>query len=690
MNNRKLLILAALSSLVAGCGVVFTTGMPGREIQSLTPAPAATGQPAAGTNGHATSGMNGGGTNGTAALAGTVTAVAKPAPTYEYSKDELTAVTYYLPKDVLQVTAQVDTKAVVSLKYDPSDNGQAPVMSEAKTTEKLEAFDASVTTVADRTKPFLIDANSPGFFKNDSTITVSEAGLLGSVNTKTAGAAGAVVQSVLKLAGTALPFLTGIPTPTTPALDAPQTHKGDKAAVENAMNAMRFRTDRAIGERDSCDIPDDDKPNEVIAREFSRQYFGNRIEMRFALVKLAERKRLKKEFCDTYRAQEKLRTQLASATAALAEQGEPARIRALSVKVRTLRDEFNRSAAAHDNARSALNAAVAAHLVGEGVGTKKETKVTKFVLDLSNLPAVRTVDDLAIKPKPTRKEVLEALKDARYSRARDLFDKTGSVISISVVQSLDGEARAASWAANRETQCKSRTACIYYREAVLYVLKIWTTEFVAKEAGEVVIRFLPPEERLLLLVSAQSPVRALDLPTNMWTKRDTAIAFDARGRLVSLQRNTGSAAEDAFGAVQQAARGGITEYETSLASIKNINATKNAIELQPLEQKIALAQKQVDLLKVQASLDATSSNSQALIDTAVANIEKSLVEAQQQLIAAQNKLASDTAAGDVLAESTAMVQLNQALAAQIQQLKNEIELIKLKKDLADLHKDPAT
>jgi hypothetical protein len=151
-----------------------------------------------------------------------------------------------------------------------------------------------------------------------------------------------------------------------------------------------------------------------------------------------------------------------------------------------------------------------------------------------------------------------------------------------------------------------------------------------------------------------------------------------------LQRNSGSSAEDASAAIQQGLRGGLTEYETSLTSIKNIGATRQAIALQPLEQQLAVAQKQLDVIKAQAALDATSANSQALIDASIANIEKSLVEAQQQLVSAQNKLVSETAAGADYAGTHATEQANAALAAQIQQLKNEIELIKLKKEISEL------
>jgi hypothetical protein len=208
----------------------------------------------------------------------------------------------------------------------------------------------------------------------------------------------------------------------------------------------------------------------------------------------------------------------------------------------------------------------------------------------------------------------------------------------------------------------------------------WT---VAWPAGDY-LQLQPPEERLLLLIGAQSPVRALDLPVNRWTKRDTAITFNARGRVITLQRNAGSAAEDATAAVQQGLRSGVTEYETSLTSIKNIGETQNAIALQPLQQQVNAAQKQLELIKAQASLGAASSSWQALLDTALASIQKDLVTAQQGLVTAQNQLASASASAESFEETDAMAQLNAALAAQIQQLKNEIELLKLKSELEKL------
>jgi len=121
-----------------------------------------------------------------------------------------------------------------------------------------------------------------------------------------------------------------------------------------------------------------------------------------------------------------------------------------------------------------------------------------------------------------------------------------------------------------------------------------------------------------------------------------------------------------------------------LKSIKTIDETEQAIALLPLQQQITVAQKQLELIKAQTSLGAASSSSQALLDTELATIEKNLVTVQQQLAAAQNQLLKDTAAGENFADSNAMAEANAALAAQLQQLKNEIDLIKLKRELTEL------
>jgi hypothetical protein len=158
-------LAAAIASCVSltGCGVLFTTGSPGKLDENKV---------------------------------------------VQYSTEELTAVTYYLPKDVLEVEAQIDSQVISSLEYPKGDESKTPVKKTESPISKLERFDASIVTIADRNKPFLIDANSPGFYKNDSSINVSESGLLESINTKTTGAGGAVVQNVLKLAGTVLPFVS--------------------------------------------------------------------------------------------------------------------------------------------------------------------------------------------------------------------------------------------------------------------------------------------------------------------------------------------------------------------------------------------------------------------------------------------------------------------------------------------------
>lgn len=637
------LAVSATATVLAGCGVVFTTGKPGKLVNSA----------------------------------------------YEYSEKEQTALTYYLPKDMLEVTAQVDTKIVVGLEYPGGDETKAPVKKPAERSSKLEAFDVAVVTVADRARPFLLDAQSAGLYKNDSTFNVSESGLLESVNTKTTGAGGAVVQSVLKLAGEVLPFVQGRPSlnPSN-ALNIPQPAQSpqlSKNAVANALRGAYVRPRKDVPRAsDSCGSPDATSDGAV--RDFVRQYFGERIEMRFAFPKIPNRVQLKRDFCDTFAVQEARRGQLERSTAALDAATNPAAISGLTAKLRAQRAELDRASSASQAAREALNAAVAEVLVDEGVGTSLQSRTSKYVLDIESVPTLAEVQTL-FSSNPTRDTVLRGLASLGKHRAEDLFEKTNSLVSLQVVQPLAGQAdaQARSWAASHFEACKRGTSCIHFREPVLYSLNIATARFSGgATSNSDPIELQLPEDRLMLLVGVGSPIRAVDMPTNAWTKRDTVVTFNARGRLVSLQRNSGSSAEDASAAIQQGLRGGLTEYETSLTSIKDIGATRQAIALQPLEQQLAVAQKQLDVIKAQAALDATSANSQALIDASIANIERSLVEAQQQLVSAQNKLVSETAAGADHAGMHATEQANAALAAQIQQLKNEIELIKLKKEISEL------
>lgn len=666
----------AMMALLCGCGVVFTTGKPG----------------------------TGTGTK------------------YVYTEKELTALTYYLPKDVLEVVAQIDTQTSASIVYQLKKDGagnpvldadgneipdkdKPPELKKATPVTKLANLDLSIVTIADRSKPFLIDANSAGFYKNDSAINVSEAGLLESVNTKTAGAAGTVVQNVLKLAGTVLPFLSGVPTvPTGPTRDAVYETKQQGALQIQSALKTRDQPQRVVRgkEPDSCDDARmrTETPNDPEAKAFSEQYFGDRPELRFALPKLPDYWRLKRDFCETFKNLIARKTQLDDATNDLARESNKDRIKPATIKVQAMRSEANRATDAHKAARDAINTAVAEVLADLGVGTVKKSATRKFLLDQKEIPD--TAEVLKLPSNAVPRDKIDQLVNGK-DRAKELFEKTGAVISYAAVQPLsapatDVDGTAYAWAGNKHETCtKGLTkseACVHYREPILFSLSVWTSRKLSDEeaaavAGGVVpvpeyFQLQPPEERLLLLVGANSPTRAIDLPVNAWSKRDTAITFNARGRIVTLQRNSESSAADATGAIQEGLRSGLTEYQTSLTSIKTIGETKQAIALQPLQQQITAAQKQLELIKAQTSLGAASSSSQALLDTELATIEKNLITAQQQLVAAQNQLLKDTATGENFAEVNAVAEANAALATQIQQLKNEIDLIKLKKELAEL------
>jgi hypothetical protein len=449
-------------------------------------------------------------------------------------------------------------------------------------------------------------------------------------------------------------------------------------------------------------------------KAFTEQYFGDRIELRFALPALADRKRLKRDFCATFKLAEDRKSELNATSRALSGASGLDLVRSLTLRLRFQRSEVDRAVAAHQAARDALNAAVAEKLAEEGIGTVKNSTVRKFILDLESLPdtatlekapAARTSADpqdpcnpVAINekrdvfgPRPLA-EIENFVPVGTFAVPNELFTKTRTIVSLEAVQSNDSDLDnlARSWAKKEQKSCsKSFTdadSCVFYREPVLYKLNVWLVKKDPATSTDKLecVRLQPPQERLLLLVSANAPIRAIDLPANVWTKRDTAVTFNARGRLLSVQRNFGSAAEDSTAAVQQGIRGGVTEYETSLTSIKNIGATRNAIQLQPLEQQLAVAQKQLDLIKANTSLQAASSSSQALLDTELAGIEKSLLEAQQKLLAAQTQLTTDTAGAGDLDARLEQAAANAKVAAQIQDLKNQIDLLKLEKELKAL------
>jgi len=532
--------------------------------------------------------------------------------------------------------------------------------------------------------------------------------LLESVNAKTTGAGGSVVKNVLKLAGTVLPFVTGgAALPAAPALNVPDHKASDAVSAIRGALIMRDQGRRPAvktTDPDSCAPANigNGTPDDTTARAFSEQYFGERAELRFALPKLSDHRRLKRDFCETFNNVVARKTQLDKATNDLAGESNKDRIKPATLKVSALRAEVDRAADAHKAARDAINTAVAELLAELGVGTVKKSSIRKFLLELEDIPGTAAANTLSQGPV-TRAELDQLVTG--MARAKELLDKTRTVISYSAVQPLSAPAAgvdgtAYSWAGSKHEACKTgltkSEACVHYREPVLYSLSVWTTRKLPKKEAAAVaaakgvapateyFQLQAPEERLLLLVDAKSPIRALDLPVNAWTKRDTAITFNARGRIVTLQRNSESSVADATGALQEGLRSGVTEYETSLKSIKTIDETEQAIALLPLQQQITVAQKQLELIKAQTSLGAASSSSQALLDTELATIEKNLVTVQQQLAAAQNQLLKDTAAGENFADSNAMAEANAALAAQLQQLKNEIDLIKLKRELTEL------
>lgn len=598
------------------------------------------------------------------------------------------------------------------------------------------------------------DTNGVALGKSDSTITVSEHGLLQGINAKQQGTAGTVVQNIMKFVATAaaLPSLGGgsLPKAAISPAASPIEPEGAAEAVPDeaseeagtaanrerhgpyfAINAAAKVTDptiaqltmsRALSEVALLDPtavnvtePRNCRSDSVNDDEFMANYVTDSKALRFGFQELPREvaNRLRANVCNSLAALKQSEDRLRDAQSELAKASSRDAIYVATRKVSLLRTEYQSDLASATTAAVELRAEAEALAKQRGYGGAATVETKKYTLELSRFQNSNTL-------KEFRAPSADALTEGVLNKLTDeedlTFQRALVVLSLDDIQTpTDGKAE---YNKTLPSKCglakvSKSDACIYHRVARPMRLTGWTpgVEKAKDQSGnEIEVNVLKPiSSRVVDIVDNRSVVQAVDLHSSAWTKRDFAIQFTPQGRLVSLRRDYGSSGEDASGALQQGLSGALTQYQTSLGTVKSIRETENALDLLPYQQQLALtttqnqlqllplqqqlalgsaqsaltlqpisaqlaeATAQLNLIKMQASLEANTSGYGTMMQAQLVELERTLINAQQQLLVSQAALGNQPITGQTA-----------TMLAEIAQIKSEIDLIKIRKELEEL------
>ncbi|MBM0105825.1 hypothetical protein JM946_13880 [Steroidobacter sp. S1-65] len=673
-------------------------------------------------------------------------------------KHRKTGVRYYLPQDLIQVTVQVQTRPQSEIVRKPPCHFEPCYKVDWELKKKppvVEPLDVSVElmTVADTSHVMLFDTNGVAFGKSDSTVTVSEHGLLQGINARTQGTSGTVVQNLMKFVATAaaLPSLgaSTLPVSFTPSTSELKTAEGVEAALKQlplrqtpatdepapeayiSINAAANAIDptiaeltmsrelRALALLDPSAITQTDSrchlKDGAADDEFMAHYVTDSKVLRFGFQELPQEvaRRLRTNVCNSLDALRKSEDRLRAAQADLARASTRDQIYVATRKVSLLRSEYQADLASANAAASELRTEAEALAKQRGYGGAASIETKKYTMELSRFPSSTALKSLKGYDLDTlKKAVLELIQENEADLA---FQRAFVVLSLDDVQLPSG---GATYNPLRPSRCgltkvSQSDACIYHRVARPMRLTGWTvgTEKAKDDSGkDIDLHVLKPiSSRVVDVIDSRSIVQAIDLHSSAWTKRDFAVQFTPQGRLVSLRRDYGSAAEDASGALQQSLSAGLSQYQSSLGTVKSIRETDNALELMPYQQQLALtttqnqlqllplqqqlalgnaqsaltlqpinaqlaqASAQLNLIKAQASLEANQGGYAAMVQAQIIELERTLVNAQQQLLLSQSALSNQPTTAQTA-----------TLLAELAHLKSEIELIKIRKELEEL------
>lgn len=590
---------------------------------------------------------------------------------------------YYLPEDVVEVVVTLETTKKTSLEENTSSHSF-----EKKVTSEVRAIGAEINiqTIADVNHPYTIDASGGALKKNNTALTTSEIGLLQSVNAKSTGSGGVLVDNVMKIAGTALPLLTGIPTGLPKLADIPQT---TNPKIDFSQYSETFRI---VGNIDANFTKATCDKNYI-----STKYFLDSDEYKYAFNSIPDSLKLFSDFCETASWLKEREAGYKKASQEIDNVKDEKSLDFLTKKQEKIKSAYADALNAHIKSREAITTLVDQEIKKIGLGTEKEQFKQRAAIDFSNIPKPSDINDIKSESDIPSKgaSVWNLYKQTKIIvTALPLDGKTTS--DTFIFQDCNGSSKV-----DKEGKSDINSEglpCIYYRRPQTFLLSAWTF----KSTPDDTQGLIQIDSKIIDAIPKNAPAFALALKESSFAKRDTTLTFSTRGRLTGLTRDYSSAAEDASSAVATGLQGGLEKYKTTLNDIKTIRDTQGQIELQPLQQQLAIAnaqselnlqpiqaqitmaQKQVALINSQTTLQSTNQGQAVALQTQLTDIQNTLLAAQTQLensqagfLAAQNS-ALKSVDGSELARSSSYLQ------AQIQQTRSEIELIKIRQELEAL------
>lgn len=650
---------------------------------------------------------------------GTAFIGARVADTKESPKQQA-ALRYYLPEDVVEVIVTLERTTSKRV----TGTADAPTVEVQESAVPVGAT-VNLQTIADTSTTYLLDATASALTKNNTALIISETGLLQSVNAKSTGTGGIVFDNVMKIAGTVLPLVnlaTGkFSIPTSKAVEGETTHdiRSMGEGFRTQLGGLEWRDARTVGTAECT--------NETY---LFKNHFPNTPKFRYAFKDLVRKQELIANFCDTMKylvvrrnAYRKALSELDGATSSVA-------VKALTSKVDKLRLEYDSAVTLHVAARTGITTAVEDALTAQGIGSKSERYTQRAIMHLSTLPARASLVSIqASAPAGSTPDVADdlvrgAFRNAGHPPLPDeskgaagqkesavlspeafaLFQSTGIIIAAEPLsKGADADETGASKPAPAVCNVESDvTPCVFYRTPRPYLLSAWTVQSVSGKNEQ--RKLIQSDSKVVDAIGDGSPAFAIALRDSTFTKRDTTLAFSTRGRLTGLTRDYGSAAEDASASIASGFTSGLSQYNTTLSSIKTIRATENELELQPLQQRLALAkaradlnlqpiqaqvaqaQQQLALIEQQTKLDAATQGQAASLQAQLTNIQNSLVAAQTQLVNSQTSLAGAEASATNAENQAELAASASMLQAQIKELQNEVDLLKLRQQLKELKK----
>lgn len=536
---------------------------------------------------------------------------------------------YYVCKDILLISADVNEKVVPVIEDDLSINSNTYTTSTVNTSKKL---------VPDYSQYYMLQVESGGVYDDRITISSTPDGILTSLSSDVTGKSGEVLKGIGTIASNLLALA--------PVLAVAGFSAEEKLCVDTAKS-IGLNKEHQLFSKDSkegCEI----------------------------LKRISVLKGLKSQIQSSI---DKIWSEVASTN-------NEVKLKNAKVILDIKKNELSQVVSELVNLNKSYDAQFLV-FKEKVLSEKNKTLFLTQTYEITELPLDSEVINLIGK---NESEVLSFL-EGNYLKMKDLFVTSKILISRAILSPLC-EANFKSYAPNFPKSDEMPTDRIYFRQSHPFHIGEYKMHVIGKEKPPVLMK---SSSKLISLTHPSSPIQYLEYNPSSFSKKKLELTFDPdSGVLTKIVTDSGSSAEGVVSAISGSVKSMQTEYLSTLGNVESAQGKLNKIRLNDIQKNIDKFKKKKELVDAQVEFEGVTATQELLIEQKILFEKLNTLNSELALAKAESTYEQDLGLAKVSADLNllskqleyAKKEITYEQQLEIEKLKTEIMLLKEKVNLS--------